>query len=133
MYATIEGEVATVDATMTVLVVDDDPSIVELVVLALEDEGYRVQHAVDGAALRLAQEEPPDLILLDYMMPGMDGGEVSRRLRADPRTAAVPIVMMSAVQRLCVTAADLPVDDLLPKPFDLAHLYQAVAHWARAA
>ena len=116
----------------SVLVVDDDPAIVELVQTALEDEGYEVYAAVNGEALQLAAEQHPDVILLDIMMPIMDGVEVSRRLRADPRTAAIPIIAMSAHGRLQATGSAMQANDKLAKPFKLSNLYSAVARWAPA-
>jgi CheY-like chemotaxis protein len=116
-----------------VLVVDDDPNIRDFVGMALEDEGYEVQTAVDGSAVTLAQEQPPDVILLDLMMPGMDGREVSQRLRDDPATAQIPIVLMSAHDRLEAIAAQMPIQDQLPKPFNLERMYATVARWMPAA
>ncbi len=113
----------------TVLVVDDDPAIIDFLREALEDQGYAVLAAVNGAAVPLARERQPDLILLDILMPGMDGVEVSQRLRADPATAAIPIVAMSAQERLHATSSFMPVDDRLPKPFEIAGLYDVVARW----
>ena len=115
----------------TVLVIDDDPSIVDFLEMALEDEGYRVLASVDGEALQLAHDLQPNVILLDIMMPDMDGVEVSRRLRADTRTAGIPIVVMSAQDRLRATAALMPVDDRLPKPFALDRLFSTVERWTR--
>jgi DNA-binding response OmpR family regulator len=116
-----------------VLVVDDDAAIATFVTAALEDAGYAVAWAVDGAALPLACERHPAVILLDLVMPGMDGGEVSRRLRANTRTAAIPIIVMSAQPDLRGAVAALPVDDQLPKPFTLDELYARVAQWAALA
>jgi CheY-like chemotaxis protein len=113
----------------TVLVIDDDPAIVDVLEIALEDEGYRVLAAVDGEALQVAHDLQPNLILLDIMMPGMDGVEVSRRLRADPATAGIPIVVMSAQDRLRATAALMPIDDRLPKPFTLDRLFSTIDRW----
>lgn len=113
----------------TVLVVDDDQDIIQFLCAALEDEGYRVLSAVDGAAIDLARDQQPSVILLDVMMPRMDGIEVSRRLRADPTTASIPIIAMSAQDRLQATLTLMPVDDRLPKPFSLERLYEKVAHW----
>lgn len=113
----------------TVLVIDDDPSIVDFLERALEDEGYAVLTAVDGAALPLAQSALPDLILLDIMMPGMNGIEVSQRLRDNPTTAGIPIVVMSAQDRITTTGSLMLVDDRLPKPFDLDVLFSTVAKW----
>jgi CheY-like chemotaxis protein len=120
-------------ATGRVLVVDDDLEIRAFLALALEDEGYEVTTAVDGAALRAARDQHPDVILLDLMMPGMDGAEVSRQLRADPATEAVPIIVMSAHDRLDALSAQMPVQDRLPQPFDFAAMYATVARWMRAA
>ncbi len=115
-----------------VLVVDDDAMIVELLETALEDEGYVVLAAVGADALSLAHEQQPDVILLDINMPGMDGVEVSRRLRDDPTTERIPIIVMSAQDRLRATGPLMPVNDRLPKPFEIQTLYEKVARWARA-
>ena len=117
----------------TVLVVDDDPTIVCFLREALEDEGYEVVTAVDGAALPVAHDLHPSVILLDAAMPGMDGLEVSRRLRADPVTALIPIIAMSAQHNLEAAVARMPVNDRLPKPFELDQLYDTVARWAHAS
>jgi len=116
-----------------VLVVDDDAAIVDFLETALEDEGYQVRAAVGADALSLARTLQPAVILLDINMPGMDGIEVSRRLRDNPATAHIPIIVMSAQDRLRTTGPLLPVNDRLPKPFDLAALYATVARWARVA
>ena len=116
-----------------VLVVDDDAAIVDFLETALEDEGYQVRAAVGADALSLARILQPAVILLDINMPGMDGIEVSRRLRDNPATAPIPIIVMSAQDRLRTTGPLLPVNDRLPKPFDLAALYATVARWARVA
>jgi CheY-like chemotaxis protein len=112
-----------------VLVVDDDAGISAVIQVALEDEGYQVYTAVNGEAVHVAHAVQPDLILLDLMMPGMDGVEVSRRLRADPSTAPIPIVAMSAHGRLQATAGVMAANDRLPKPFTLDDLYATVARW----
>ena len=117
----------------TVLVVDDDPSIVDFLENALEDAGYLVLAAVGAEALGVAHETQPDVILLDINMPGMNGVEVSLRLRDNPVTADIPIIVMSAQDRLQVTGPLMPVNDRLPKPFDLARLYEVVARWVPAA
>ena len=100
-----------------VLVVDDDAKTVELVKLYLNRDGYRVLTAYDGVeALRLAREGHPDLIVLDLMLPGIDGLEICRTLRAE---SDVPIIMLTAMttddDRL--TGLDLGADDYVTKPF----------------
>jgi DNA-binding response OmpR family regulator len=85
---------------LNVLIADDEESVVELVRVTLEDERVRVIAASDGiAALALAEEIAPDLVLLDVNMPGFDGVEVCRRLRRDTRFAHTPIVMLTAATR----------------------------------
>lgn len=113
----------------TVLVVDDDATILDLVQLALEDGGYCVLVSIDGAALRLAHEQQPDLILMDLMMPEMDGREVTTRLRADSATAHIPIIVLSARRNLTHWTAGMQVDGTLDKPFDLDDLSSIVGHW----
>ena len=86
-----------------VLVIDDDPEVVEIVKLNLEVEGYEVVPAYDGReGLAKAFEESPDIIILDIIMPELDGYEVFRKLREDPRTSRVPVIMLTA------KAKDLP-------------------------
>jgi two-component system, OmpR family, alkaline phosphatase synthesis response regulator PhoP len=100
-----------------VLVVDDDEKTVELVRLYLNRDGYRVIAAYDGnEALRLAREGHPDLIVLDLMLPGMDGLEVCRTLRAE---SDVPIIMLTArvTDEDRLTGLDLGADDYVTKPF----------------
>ncbi len=117
----------------TVLVVDDDPDIIDFLETALEDEGYLVLASVGAESLGVAHELHPDVILLDINMPGMTGVEVSQRLRDNPVTADIPIVVMSAQDRLQATGPLMPVNDRLPKPFDLARLYEVVARWTPTA
>ncbi len=116
-----------------VLVVDDDPSIIDFLETALEDEGYLVLASVGADSLLVAHDVHPDVILLDINMPGMDGMEVSQRLREDPVTADIPIIVMSAQDRLRATGPLMPVNDRLPKPFELARLYEVIARWTSAA
>ena len=100
-----------------VLVVDDDAKTVELVKLYLNRDGYRVLTAYDGIeALRLARESHPDLIVLDLMLPGLDGLEVCRVLRAE---SDVPIIMLTAktTEQDKLTGLDLGADDYVTKPF----------------
>lgn len=117
-----------------VLVIEDDLAIADVIMEALELEGFTVEHAVDGEALRLADQAPrPAVVLLDLMMPGMDGFEVARRLRANPTTRAIPIVAMSAGQQVREGAARMGANGYLAKPFDLAQLIIAVERQAGTA
>ena len=116
----------------SVLVVDDDPSIVDFVQTALEDAGYEVLTASNGAALPLAQVKQPAVILLDLLMPGMAGEEVCQHLRADPVTAPIPVVAMSADRNLDAIANRVGFNDRLAKPFQLHALYAIVERWSTA-
>jgi CheY-like chemotaxis protein len=82
--------------TATVLVVDDDEGVRELIAFLLQRAGYRAVTATDGPeALRIFTDIRPDLVILDMVMPGLDGVSVCERIRADATTAALPVVMMS--------------------------------------
>ena len=113
-----------------VLVVEDDPHIAGVLTDLLEDEGYQVRLGVDGEALAAALADPPRLILLDVMMPGMDGIEVCRRLKGDPRTRDVPVVFVTAMPTdvLSTRLGDTPYDGVIRKPFTLLDVLDTVQH-----
>lgn len=116
-----------------VLVVDDEPQIRRALRTALAGHGYRVEVAEDGeAALTMLAGRPPDVVVLDLMMPGVDGFEVLRQTRAWSR---VPIVVLSArgQERDKVEALDLGADDYLTKPFGIAELLARVRAVLRRA
>lgn len=114
-----------------ILLVEDDTGIRDSVVELLEAEGYVVAAAANGsdALAWLAREAPPDVLLVDLVMPVMSGGELLERVRADPRLAAVPSVLMTAAipsPRAPVPAADA----VLSKPFELDALLEVVGRLA---
>ncbi len=117
---------------MRILVVDDDPQILSFLRRGLAYEGYAVDTAEDGeSALKRALQVPPDLVILDVMMPGLDGLEVARRLRAG---GDVPIVFLTARGAVAdrVAGLDAGADDYLVKPFSLDELLARVrAHLRR--
>ncbi len=81
----------------TILIVDDEEDVLDLLQLVFETSGFAVRRAATGkSAVSIAYEEPPDVVLLDVMMPEMDGWQVLRTLKADERTRQVPVVMLSA-------------------------------------
>ena len=106
----------------TILVVDDDADIVAMLVQVLQDDGYGVVTGIGDEALALAESVAPAVVLLDIMMPAIDGVEFARRLRANPRTSGISIVAMSASHRLRERADQMQADELLAKPFDLDEL-----------
>ncbi len=122
-----------------ILLVDDDIDTLKLVGLMLQRQGYEVRAASNGMqALAMAQAEPPDLILLDVMMPEMDGYEVARRLRADAKTAEVPIIMFTAKSQVDdkVAGFEAGADDYLTKPTQprelFAHMKAVLARSSKA-
>jgi two-component SAPR family response regulator len=112
-----------------ILTVDDDPAMVELIQRALQREGHQIAVALQGqAALELARRQPPDLILLDIIMPEMDGIEVCQALRTETTLAAVPVLFLTAKGMIedKLAAFDAGGDDYLTKPFDLRELVARV-------
>ncbi len=104
----------------TILVIDDEKDLIELVSYNLEKEGFAVKSAFNGEnGLAKAISDLPDLVLVDLMMPGIDGLEVCRKLRSDVRTAAIPIIMITAksAESDRVVGLELGADDYVTKPF----------------
>jgi len=117
--------------TKHILVVDDNPLSRKLLKDILDVEGYTVRNVASGTeALDAIADEPPDVVLLDIMMPGMDGFEVVRRLKADKTTRTTPIVMLTALDdegsrtRLATAGVNL----MLTKPIDRWELCSLLAH-----
>ncbi len=108
-----------------ILVIDDDRAINELVKINLELAGYKVIQALDGVkGFALAKQELPGLIVLDVMMPEVDGYTVAQRIRQNPDTKNIPILMLTALSELDdkVKGFDIGVDDYLTKPFEMEEL-----------
>ena len=113
----------------TILVIDDEKDLLELVRYNLEKDGYDVISARDGqSGVEIASRHRPDLIVLDIMMPGMDGLEVCRRLRADQRTARVPLIMLTAraTEADRIVGLEMGADDYVTKPFSPRELVARV-------
>ncbi len=103
-----------------IVVVEDEPDIREVIEYNLKREGYRIIAACDGEeAIRTVVEQAPQLVLLDLMLPGLDGIEVCRRLKADPLTSSVPIIMVTAKgeEADIVLGLGMGADDYVCKPF----------------
>lgn len=111
-----------------ILAVDDIPDNLFLIKTTLEDEGYEIELADDGiAALAAIDQSPPDLVLLDVMMPNMDGYEVTRRIRNNPKLSYIPILLITAHdQPSVVDGLDAGADDFIRKPFDMDELMARV-------
>ena len=112
-----------------IIIVEDERDMADLVAARLRKEGYQVDAAYDGAAgLDAVRARPPDLVLLDIMMPVLSGTDVLAEMRRDPRTTGVPVVMMTAKGREADVVAGLKLgaDDYIVKPFSLAVLVARV-------
>jgi DNA-binding response OmpR family regulator len=115
---------------VTVLVVDDDPVIQKLLEVNFAMEGYQVETASDGAeALAAIASQRPDVVVLDVMMPKVDGIEVVRRMKADATTASVPVLLLSARAQAKDVSDGLEAgaDAYMTKPFDPVELLDRVA------
>ncbi len=107
--------------TSTILIVDDDPAGRQTLESILDEQGYQLEFAENGAqALQMIRQILPDVILLDVMMPGMDGFEVCRQVRSDPAIAEIPIIMLTALddRRSFLNGLESGADDYLTKPYD---------------
>ena len=122
-----------------VLLVDDDPDFVEAIKVIVENGGYAVRVAYDGAeGLEAVAEEKPDLIVLDVMMPVMNGHEACAKLKADPQTAKIPIILLTAVADRVTTSTythrdmlESKAEDYMPKPVEPADLLNLIKHWLK--
>ncbi len=113
----------------SILIVEDEEDILELIQYNLSREGYRVRGVRDGEeALELVRSGDPDLVVLDLMLPGLDGLEICRRLKQDPLTRAIPIIMVTAKgeESDVVLGLGLGADDYVPKPFSPRELVARV-------
>lgn len=112
----------------TVLFVEDDPSILDVVKLILQDTGHRVLTANSGETLfQILQNDKPDLLLLDIWLNGEDGSNIARQLKAQEHTADIKIVLVSANSETERLAKEAGVDGFLLKPFDVDQLMKLVA------
>jgi len=114
-----------------VLVVEDDVDVREALVYLLQEEGLDAIGATDGldAIGKIDEGLHPALILLDLMMPVMDGERFLRIRQSDPRLAAIPVVIVSAMQRMRVDPKELDVDAVITKPVDPARVIETVRHY----
>lgn len=107
-----------------ILVVDDERGLVDALRISLESENYKVVEAYTGdGAIRKARSEAPDLILLDLMLPDMTGYEICNKLRKDPLTGSIPIIMLTGMGETGrIAGLDLGANDYITKPFGLNEL-----------
>jgi two-component system phosphate regulon response regulator PhoB len=112
-----------------VVVVEDEQDILEMMAYNLEREGFRVSTADDGeSGLELIRREAPDLVLLDLMLPGLDGVEICRQIKVDPMSRSIPVIMVTAKaeESDVVLGLGIGADDYIPKPFSPRELVARV-------
>jgi CheY-like chemotaxis protein len=111
----------------TIVIVDDEFALADVLTATLSDIGFHVVSASNGKrGLEVMAEHPPDLVLLDYMMPLLDGAGVLKAMRADPKFSAVPVIMMSAAPESVVRSRCHGYVAFLRKPFDFEAILNAV-------
>lgn len=110
-----------------ILIVEDDRAVASMIDEFLSGSGYDTEIARDGEdAIAKAKQFQPDVIIMDLMLPRLTGGEAASRLKQDALTSRIPIVGISAVADVTALAELLPLDEVIPKPFDLDDLMTAV-------
>lgn len=115
-----------------ILVVDDDQSILEVIRIVLEQYGFDVITLDNGKEVKqTVLNEKPQMLLLDFWIPGMDGGKVIAALKSDPQTAKLPVVIVSAANGIEKTAKEIKADGVLPKPFSIEALEETVTKFLR--
>lgn len=105
-----------------IYVADDDPAILEIITMILEEEGFEVETSVDGKSLQDTLRIFPDLVLLDIRMSGSDGGEICRTLKSKVATQNIPVILVSANKDINIIAENCLANDFLPKPFEINDL-----------
>ncbi len=115
-----------------ILVVDDEESILEVVQIVLEGEGYIVQTSMDSSFLHMLTSPLPNAILLDVLLAGEDGRDISRRIKSDARLQHIPVIMLSAHSDASKVADTSGADAFLEKPFDVDALIDIVQKYASA-
>lgn len=113
----------------TIIIIEDDPDILDMMTYILKDEGYDVIGSMDCSPLANLQTCKPDLILLDNRLPDVSGGDACRKLKEDAATKHIPVVLISANQHIEQLAGESLADSYVSKPFDLEELLVVVRHF----
>lgn len=116
-----------------ILVIDDDPAIVDVLQLMLEDAGYSVEVQMDGQAARQLASPFPDLLFLDIRISGTNGGTLCRHLKSQPATQHIPIILLSAHRETERIAREAGADAFLAKPFEMSDVLSLAARYLGSA
>jgi DNA-binding response OmpR family regulator len=109
-----------------IMIVDDDPGIVDAVEMLLEFEGYKVASTANGSTVLHMNEELPDLLLLDIWLSGEDGRDICKKLKSENITKNIPVIMISASRDIKDSAMAAGADDFLAKPFEMDELVKKI-------
>jgi len=110
-----------------ILVADDNPAILDVLKIMLEDEGYEVETTVDGAVAQNMKKPLPDLLLLDVWMSGIDGRDVCKSLKSSAETQHIPVIIISATKDIEIISKEAGADDFISKPYQMNNLLKLVA------
>ncbi len=113
-----------------VLVADDDFDLLQLVKMQLQQAGFAVQLSLNGkGVIKMAQEDLPDVILLDITMDGISGGDICRKLKSNGQTAAIPVIMISANDNIADVAQHCGANDFVRKPFNVQAIREIIGRY----
>jgi len=113
------------------MIADDDPSILDALKQIFESEGYEVETSINGETVSKIHEFQPDILLLDIWMSGVDGRDICKKLKSQPKTQHIPIIMVSANNDTKGIALAVGADDFVAKPFEMQELLVKVAQHLR--
>lgn len=114
----------------TVLIIDDDEAVKDALNVLLRDEGFDVHNLASGHNVaRWLDTHRPDIILIDYLMPGQTGAEITRYIRSRKDVSQIPIIMLAATSYYQTIAYDAGVDKFILKPFDIDYLLRTISHY----
>jgi DNA-binding response OmpR family regulator len=113
-----------------ILIVDDSSDTLDLLKEALEQEGYDVTALpyIENIITSISQYQP-DLVMLDFLLSGINGGELCHQLKTHPLSSHIPVIMLSGYPRVLESLGNYGTDEFIAKPFDLDNLYASVKHW----
>jgi DNA-binding response OmpR family regulator len=110
-----------------ILIVEDDADILGVVKELLENEGYQVKGLnYTESIIKSVNEHQPDMVILDFLLPGVNGGELCFEIKSHPETAYLPVIMFSGYPRVLESLGNFGADAFIPKPFDISYLLQTV-------
>lgn len=109
-----------------IFIADDDAAIVDATSLMLELMGYEVAFTLDGTTVSESMQSSPDLLILDIWLSGIDGRDICRQLKADPKTQNIPVLMISASREIKASALASGADDFMAKPFEMQLLLDKI-------